>query len=124
MFLEPVETIKILQNNGQLKAVAAGETICAEGEQAEKMYGVVEGEVNVSVGGKVIETIGAGDVFGVGALVHPDRTRTSTATAKTDCQIISLDRPHFLFAIQETPLFALQVMRSYSDRLRQLRVEI
>jgi CRP-like cAMP-binding protein len=121
MILKPVETVKILQRNGNLKTFAAGETIFSEGQQAQAMYGVVEGEVEISVGGKVMETIEAGDVFGVGALVHPDLTRTSTATAKTDCQIVSLDRQHFLFAVQETPLFALEVMRSFSDRLRQLR---
>jgi CRP-like cAMP-binding protein len=85
------------------------------------MYGIVEGEVDISVGGKVMETLKTGDVFGVGALIHPDLTRTSTATAKTNCQIVSLDREHFLFAVQETPLFALEVMKSLSDRLRQLR---
>jgi CRP-like cAMP-binding protein len=121
MILKPIETVKILQTNGKPATFAAGETIFAEGQQAESMYGIVEGEVNISVGGKVMETIQAGDVFGVGALIHPDLTRTSTATAKTNCQIVSLDREHFLFAVQETPVFALEVMKSLSDRLRQLR---
>ena len=121
MILKPIETIKILQKNGNPATFAAGETIFAEGQQAQAMYGIVEGEVDISVGGKVMETIQAGDVFGVGALIHPDLRRTSTATAKTNCQIVSLDRKHFLFAVQETPVFALEVMKSLSDRLRQLR---
>ena len=78
-------------------------------------------KVNISVSGKVVETLEVGDVFGIGALIHPDQTRTSTAIAKTECQIVSLDREHFLFAVQETPLFALEVMKSFSDRLRNLR---
>jgi CRP-like cAMP-binding protein len=121
MILKPIETVKILQTNGKPATFAAGETIFTEGQKAEVMYGLVEGEVNISVDGKLMETIEAGDVFGVGALIHPDLTRTSTATAKTNCQIFSLDREHFLFAVQETPLFALEVMKSFSDRLRQLR---
>lgn len=121
MILKPVETVKILQRNGKPETFVAGETIFAEGQQAEAMYGIVEGEVEISVGSKVMETIEAGDVFGVGALAHPDLKRSSTATAKTNCQIVSLDRQHFLFAVQETPLFALEVMKSFSDRLRQLR---
>ena len=121
MILKPVETVKILQSNGQPKLFKIGETIFVEGQQAVAMYGIVTGEVNISVGGTVVETLKAGDVFGIGALVHPDRTRTSTATAKTDCQIVSLDREHFFFAVQQSPVFALEVMESYSDRLRYLR---
>jgi CRP-like cAMP-binding protein len=121
MILEPVETVKILQKNGQPKVFAAGATIFAEGEKAVAMYGIVSGEVNISVGGTVVEKLKAGDVFGIGALVHPDLTRTSTATAKTDCQIVSIDREHFLFAVQEFPMFALEALKSYSDRLRHFR---
>ena len=47
-------------------------------------------------------------------------TRTYTAIAKTDCQLAFLDRERFLFAVQETPMFALKVMKSYSERLNRL----
>ena len=108
--------------NGQPKIFTAGETIFAEGEKAIAMYGIVSGEVNVFVGGKLIETLKAGDIFGIGALVHLDFTRTSTAAAKTECQIVSLDRQRFLFAVQEVPMFALEALKSYSDRLRHSRI--
>lgn len=121
MILEPVETVKILQKNGQPKTFAAGETIFTQGEKAVAMYGIVSGEVNVLVGDKVMETLKLGDIFGIGALVHPDPTRTSTAVAKTDCQIVSIDRGRFLFAVQEVPMFALEALKSYSDRLRHFR---
>ena len=42
-------------------------------------------------------------------------------TAKTDSLLAFLDREHFMFAVQQTPMFALEVMKSYSDRLRRLR---
>ncbi len=121
MILQPVETVKILQSNGEPKIFKPGETIFAEGQQAVAIYGIVRGEVNISVGDRVLETLESGDVFGIGALVHPDQRRSSTATAKTDCQLVSFDRQHFLFAVQQSPVFALEVMKSYSDRLRCLR---
>ena len=40
---------------------------------------------------------------------------------ETDCKLAFLDRKHFLFAVQQTPMFALEVMRSYSDRHRRLK---
>ncbi len=85
------------------------------------MYGIIEGEVEMKINGKYIETLKEGDVFGEGALVHYDHLRTSTAIAKTDVKLAFLDRARFLFAIQENPVFALEVMRSYSDRFRHLK---
>jgi CRP-like cAMP-binding protein len=119
--LQPVETVKILQRNGNPRTCSPGEIIFQQGEQAQAMYGILEGEVDILVDGQAVETIKAGDVFGAGALIHPEHARTSTAIAKTECQLVSLDRERFLFAVQETPVFALEVMRSLSARLRYLR---
>ncbi|MGB5634195.1 MAG: cyclic nucleotide-binding domain-containing protein [Waterburya sp.] len=122
--LKAVETVKILQNNSHTKSFHAGEAIFHQGTDGKMMYGIIDGEVEMLVNDKVVETIKEGDVFGQGALLHPDHLRASTAKAKTDCQIASLDQEHFFFAVQETPMFALEVMRSYSDRLRRLKVLI
>jgi CRP-like cAMP-binding protein len=118
--LNPTETVRIFQRNPD-QTFAPGEIIFSAGEKGEVMYGVIEGEVEMSVNGKVVEVIKAGDIFGQGALVHEDHLRTSTARAKTVCILAMLDREHFLFAVQQTPLFALEVMRSYSDRFRRLK---
>ena len=123
--LKPIETIKILQSNSHhIKSFTAGEVIFQQGTKGDLIYGIIEGEVEMLVNDKVVETIKQGDVFGQGALLHSDHLRTSTARAKTDCQIACLDQQHFLFAVQETPMFALEVMRSYSDRLRSLKLLI
>ncbi|MEB3882728.1 cyclic nucleotide-binding domain-containing protein [Lyngbya sp. CCY1209] len=118
--LEPAQTVKIFQQLPDQK-VSAGETIFEEGKPGDLMYGIIEGEVEFWVNGKSIETLKQGDVFGEGALVHRDGTRASTAVAKTDCVLATMDERRFLFAIEQTPLFALEVMRSFSDRLRRLK---
>ncbi|MDJ0589944.1 MAG: cyclic nucleotide-binding domain-containing protein [Calothrix sp. MO_192.B10] len=122
--LQPVETVKILQKNSDIQSFRAGEIIFYQGTEGELMYGIIKGEVEMLINDKVVETIKEGDVFGQGALLHSDHLRTSTAKAKTDCQIASLDRKRFLFAVQETPMFALEVMKSYSDRFRRLKLLI
>lgn len=124
MLLNPTETVKLYQIHGSPRTFKAGEIIFKEGNQETIMYGVVEGTVEMQVHGKTVETIEKGDVFGVGALVHPDHLRTSTAIAKTDCTLAFLDREHFMFAIQQTPLFALETLRSYSDRFRRLKADL
>jgi CRP-like cAMP-binding protein len=117
--LEPARTVAIFQSSSPL-IFATGEVIYCEGEPGSVMYGIIEGAVEIVVAGKGIETLEAGEAFGEGALLHLDHLRGSTAIAKTDCQLAFLNRERFLFAVQETPLFALEVMRSYSDRLRRL----
>ena len=119
--IKPVETVRIFQRHPELKTFQAGQVIFEEGQPGDCMYGIVEGQVDLQVNGKTVETIDAGDVFGEGVLVHPDGTRSSTAIAQTDCTLAYLDQERFLFAIQETPVFALEVMRSYSVRLRRFK---
>ena len=44
------------------------------------------------------------------------------AIARTDCTLQVIDKPHFLFLVQETPLFAIQVMKVMADRLRRVDI--
>lgn len=124
MQLKPADTVKLYQIHGSPTTFKKGEIIFQDGDTGFIMYGVIEGTVEMQVQGKMVEIIEKGDVFGVGALVHPDRLRTSTAIAYTDCILAFLDRQHFLFAVEATPLFALEVIRSYSDRFRRLKADI
>lgn len=119
--LEPSVTVQIFQRQPEIKTVAAGEVIFEAGQSGDYMYGLLEGEVEEYVDGQLMETITTGDVFGVGALVHPEGTRVSTAKAKTDCKLAYLDQQRFLYAVQETPMFALKVIRSYSLRLQKFK---
>jgi CRP/FNR family cyclic AMP-dependent transcriptional regulator len=118
--LNPIETVKLFESQPE-QTFAQGEVIFNNGDRGTVMYGIIEGEVEMYIHGKVIEVIQKGDIFGQGALVHEDYLRASTAIAKTDCKLAFLDREHFFFAVQQTPMFALEIMRSYSDRHRRLK---
>jgi CRP/FNR family cyclic AMP-dependent transcriptional regulator len=118
--LKPVDTIKLFANLPE-KSFTTGEIIFQTGAKETFMYGIIEGEVSLYLNGTLIETLEAGDVFGEGALLHSDHLRTSTAIAKTDCTLAPMDQQHFLFAVQQTPMFAIEVMRSYSDRFRHIK---
>lgn len=114
-------TVEMFSKIPEGQAFPAGATIFGEGEAGSVMYGIIEGTVAMQVDGKTVETINAGDVFGEGALVHPDHLRRSTAIAQTDCQVAVLDQERFRFLIENTPNFAIEVMRSYSDRLLKFK---
>ncbi len=115
-----ISTIKALTKEPE-RVIKAGEIIFREGDVQTVVFGIIAGEVEMSLQGQFIETIKPGEIFGVGALVHGDRLRTSTAIAKTECRLVTMDRQHFLFAVQQTPMFALEVIQSYSDRYRSLK---
>ena len=119
--LEPVKTIELFQKPPSPQTFSRGEVIFQAGERGDVIYGIISGEVEIWVDDKVVETIHKGDIFGEGSLVHLDHQRDSKAIAKTDSLLALLDRERFMFAVQQTPMFALEVMKSYSDRLRRLR---
>lgn len=121
--LNPAHAISLFAKAPDIKLFKAGEVVFEVGTVGQVMYGVIEGEVDMVVKGEVFETIEAGDVFGEGALVQNPPLRASTAVAKTDCKLAAVDQTHFKFLVQETPLFALEVIRSMSTRLRAAKAK-
>jgi CRP/FNR family transcriptional regulator, cyclic AMP receptor protein len=122
--LKPALTVSLFQKEPKHLDFAAGEVIFEIGQSGSTMFGVIEGTVDLVVNGRVVETIQEGDVFGEGVLVHPSKTRASTAIAQTDCVLACLDEKRFLFAVQNTPMFAVEIMRSFSERLRRLKQQM
>ncbi|HXO57362.1 MAG TPA: cyclic nucleotide-binding domain-containing protein [Mycobacterium sp.] len=107
-----------LFNNAQRTvSVPAGAAVFKEGDPGDEMYGIVEGEIELRIADRVIRTLGADDVFGEMALVDSS-TRSATAVTTTDTVLAVIDRHRFLFLVQETPMFALQVMSAMADRFR------
>jgi len=118
--LDSAGKVAIFQRQPEPKVFSGGEVIFLDGQSGDYLYGVLEGAVDLVVDGKILETIEEGEVFGAGALIHPDGVRVYTAIAKTDCKLAYMDESRMLFAIQETPMFALDVMRNYSERLQRM----
>jgi hypothetical protein len=68
--------------------VKAGATILAEGEAADEIVLVLDGMVEVEVGGTELARLGPGAVLGERASLDEGR-RTATVRALTDCRIVS-----------------------------------
>jgi CRP/FNR family transcriptional regulator, cyclic AMP receptor protein len=107
-----------LFNNAQsIVTLSAGDVVFSEGDPGDEMYGIVEGEIQLRAGDRVIANLGVDDVFGEMALVD-SVPRSATAVATTEAQLAVIDRHRFLFLVQETPMFALSVMSAMADRFR------
>jgi CRP/FNR family cyclic AMP-dependent transcriptional regulator len=101
----------------------AGEAIFREYDMGAEMYVVLEGEVEITIDSKVLETLGPGEPFGEMALID-QAARVATAIAKTPCKLAVISENRFLFMVAQTPHFALQIMKVMADRLRKMNARL
>lgn len=105
-----------------------GEMIFDEGDFGNKLYVIVKGEADILKGGKILATIGAGQVFGEIALVE-DSARTAGVKANGDIDVITVSRPAFSKLVTHLPgvrSTVEQIMRDHDvdpDKLNQELVE-
>jgi CRP-like cAMP-binding protein len=97
---------------------SAGSIIFREGEHGDSLYVVKSGEVDIYIHDHLVETVGVDGFFGEVALLD-HVPRSGTVVAKTDCTLIPINERHFLFMVEETPFFALAVLRAMASRLRR-----
>ena len=107
----------VFYNAKSFRDMPAGTVIFEEGASGAEMFGILEGEVEVRLPNGAVRRLGPDDTFGEMAIVDTS-PRSATAVAVTDTKLAVIDRARFLFLVQETPMFALQVMSSLAERLR------
>jgi CRP-like cAMP-binding protein len=115
---DPAVARRCFEARGKVELIPQGGQFFAENQNSDKMYLLVEGEVSLTRGKKVLDVIKPGEVFGEMAAISK-LPRSATAAAKTGCRALSLDTSQFQDAIQNTaPEFALMLMNIMINRLR------
>lgn len=114
---DPAVARACFQLLGKVELVSQGGTFFTENQGSDKMYLLVEGDVSLIHGKKMIDQVKAGEIFGEMAAIS-QLPRSATAAAKTACRALSLDSKQFLGALQKTPEFALMLMNIIINRLR------
>lgn len=112
-------TINTFRHETDVVTFAAGQTLFSEGDPGDVMYVVQEGEVDIVIQSRLVETVGPGGVVGEMALIDGSY-RSGSAIAKTDCKLVPLDETRFKVYVHNTPFFAIQVMRVMASRLRHM----
>jgi CRP/FNR family cyclic AMP-dependent transcriptional regulator len=101
------------------------EVIFEEGSTGSEMYLIHSGRVLLSVRQDKTQQVPLvvlkpGDFFGEMALVD-DSPRSATASAVEDnTELIVIDRARFLFMVRQQPEFALSLMHTLCQRLRDM----
>ena len=109
--------INLFKSSPDAYEIEAGTALFTEGEPGDVMYAVIDGNIEVSIGGEVVEQVGPGGILGELALIDASPS-AATATACVLSRVTRVDQKHFMFLVQEHPTFAIQVMAVMADRLR------
>lgn len=109
--------IEIFSHNTAKVTIPAGQALFREGDEGNQMYVLETGTAEVFVRNQLLETLEHGSIVGEVGLVSPG-PHSASVIAKTDCEFVAVDEKRFQFLVQQTPYFAVQVMRLMAERLR------
>ena len=112
----PAVALAALASQLAVEHADAGRTVITAGSTGDRFYLVRSGRLQaVAVDGTVLSTILAGEGFGELALLD-GTPRTATVQALEDCELWSLDRPHFQRWIRDRYEIAARIRADLGQR--------
>lgn len=122
---QPALALEFFRSAGTLEEKPAGKPIFSENEKAgglfskgARMYLLLEGEIGLMIRNQFFGVVKPGHVFGELAVIA-GLPRSATAMAKINCRVLSLDEKQFHAALEKKPEFALMLMSTMVQRLRE-----
>ena len=131
-FYDATVAARVFKAAGKEETCAAGQVLFAEDDPNQKggflrsgsrMYYIAEGEVALARGGKALDIVNKGDVFGEMSVIS-GRPRSASATAKSAGIVYSMDASELEKALGQSPEFAMMLASVMYDRLRLLASRI
>jgi CRP/FNR family cyclic AMP-dependent transcriptional regulator len=119
-----MERINILANIAEEIECEKGQYFHHEGEAIDKVYILVEGEVSLVTSlpqqdqEVVINTFGAGDVFGWTSLLPPF-TAGAGAKTTTDCKLVEISASALRSKFEDDYQFGYQMMTKFAQIIRE-----
>ena len=103
--------------------VNAGQTIFREGDEADRFFLIIEGDVvleafSLHYGSVAVQSLAAGDVFGWSVLVPPHRWRLD-ARATSNARLIALDGPRLREKCEKDPALGYELLKRFAMLLDQ-----
>lgn len=98
--------------------IKSNEVLFREGDCGEVMYVLIEGKAEITICGVLFGEYTQGSIVGEMAVIDGS-SRYGTVTALTNCKFVIVDKIRFHFLIDETPGFAIEVIRIIAKRLKE-----
>lgn len=107
---------------GKIVSLAAGHVLYERGQAARHFYLVIEGQMNLALhsrGGeeKIVEIIGAGQVFAEAVMFLAEPSYQLTAIAATPVRVARFDSATYLATLEQNPRTCLRMLGHMSRRL-------
>ncbi len=124
----PQNIIHALAENASLVDLAPDQNVFFQGDDADRVYIVLEGEVaveTISVDGRTvpIAVLRTGEVFGEMAVLD-NGMRSANVRALQASKVVSVSKSTFLDLVAKQPEFALSLIRDLVSRLRVTDAQI
>jgi CRP/FNR family cyclic AMP-dependent transcriptional regulator len=100
------------------RTFSEGDEITVEGKGGIGFFVIEDGNATVSVGGKIVRTLGPGDHFGEIALIDSG-PRSATVVAGTDLRCRGMSAWEFKPFVEDHPEVAWALLETLVGRLRQ-----
>jgi CRP/FNR family transcriptional regulator, cyclic AMP receptor protein len=97
-----------------------GQVLFKEGDPGGCMYVVKSGSLRIRSGQIVYEDVERGDIVGEMGIIDQRQLRSATVYALTRSEVVQIDEERFLSLVNQSPEFAIGVMRVLSRRLRNM----
>lgn len=99
--------------------VPANRLFIKELESGDDFFIIVDGEVEVFTGKRIIERLGSGSCIGELSIIDKEPRSASVRTSKKT-KLLSLNRKDFLLTLKDNPTIAINVMQVIAQRLRKM----
>jgi CRP/FNR family cyclic AMP-dependent transcriptional regulator len=110
--------LKRLEKRMSERSFGEGDTITTEGESGIGFFVIEDGNASVSIGGKIVRTLGPGEHFGEIALIDSG-PRSATIVASTDLRCRGMSAWEFKPFVEEHPEVAWALLETLAGRLRE-----
>jgi CRP/FNR family transcriptional regulator, cyclic AMP receptor protein len=114
------DLVAMFSDERQTVRLEIGQVLFKNGDRGGSMYVVRSGTLTIRSGSIVYEDVGPGGMVGEMGIVESNMPRSAMVYALTSAELVEVDRERFLELVDETPSFALAVMRVLSRRLRRM----
>jgi CRP-like cAMP-binding protein len=114
----PDAQLQRIANGVKERKFDRGASIVSAGETGHGFYLIVQGEAEVTRGGRTIRTLGAGDYFGELALVR-NTPRTATVVAKEPTTCLALMPWDFKGILDANPAIAIRLLETVASRIQE-----
>ena len=115
--IKDIDMRQFARGAGTTMKLQPGTVVFNKGDNGDCMYIVQSGVIEMMIGEKVIEVVGANEAIGFMSMID-DHPRSSTARVKEPCELSVIDGRTFRFMVDEVPNFALYIMGVLARRIR------